>query len=113
MPMQKAVTCIGLQPDSRTYVFGPKLHFNENGNKIIDAEQEFIWIPEILEKLQCPINCLETLPELEDSNPLHFVISGLQKILGENLASGMSMLGKFFFHQRDGVKEVYIILTTC
>lgn len=81
----KAVTCIGRQEGSNIYVFGPNLHFYENGDEISNADQEYIWVPEILEKLQCPINNMVTLPVLEDSNALHFVLAGLQNILGKNV----------------------------
>ena len=85
----KAVTCI-----SKIFVFGPRLHFYENGVAIPDCDQEYIWIPEILAKLQSPINNITALPVLKDSNPLHFILLGFTKILGRNVASGINMLGE-------------------
>lgn len=83
-----------MQDDDKTYVFGPNLHFDEEGNQIDSSQQDFVWVPEILDRLQCPINSLEQLPEVEVGNPLHLIISGFKVILGNNLASGISMLGK-------------------
>ena len=77
----KAVTCIGLQKGSKIFVFGPRLHFYENGVAIPDCDQEYIWIPEILAKLQSPINNITALPVLKDSNPLHFILLDLPKYL--------------------------------
>lgn len=94
MATLKAVTRIGLQDDDQTYVFGPNLHFDEKGNKIGCSERNFMWVPEILDKLQCPMNSLEELPHIEGGNPLNFIVCGFKTILGKNLASGISMLGK-------------------
>ncbi len=91
----KAVTGIGRQEESNIFIFGPKLHFQANGEIVLEEEREYVWIPEILQKLQCPINNLVALPVLLDENPLHTVVSGMMNILGRNVISGVHMLGMY------------------
>lgn len=44
----QAVTCIGRQLGSTTFVFGPTLHISELGEVI---PKEYIWVPWILQHL--------------------------------------------------------------
>lgn len=86
---------IGRQEGSDTYVFGPNIQFWTSGDPIPVDEQKYIWIPEILSKIECPMNDLLALPTVEDPNPLHFVLCGMRKVLGRNILSGINMLGMY------------------
>ena len=75
------------------FVFGSELQFWVSGKPIPVDDQEYIWIPELLAKLECPINNIHTLPTLRDPNALHYIVSGMKDVLGENILSGILMLG--------------------
>ena len=49
----KAVVCTGRQPDSDVFILilGPSLQFTIHGNEIPVDRQEYVWVPEILDKL--------------------------------------------------------------
>lgn len=86
-----AVTCTGLQPGSNVFVFGPEVQLTDDGEAIPVTEQVFIWIDEILVKLQRPVN---PLPRLKNViNPLDRIISGMHHLSGDNMISGMFLLG--------------------
>ena len=47
----KPVVCLGRQPSLEPYVLGPELQFYAIGRCVPVEDQDFIWIPEVLEKL--------------------------------------------------------------
>ena len=88
----KAVVCTGRQPDSEVFVFGPSLQFIIDGNEIPVDRQEYVWVPEILDKLvPGGVHPMFDLPHIV--NPLNFVVGGLHQIAGENAISGVFLLG--------------------
>lgn len=95
MGKYKAVTCIGRQPDSDTYVLSCDVQFKMNGDVIPTEEQEFIWVEEILAKTSIiPAELL--LVDPEERITLNDLISTLCGVLGKgNLYSGIMILGKF------------------
>ena len=61
--IKKAVSIISKQPDSNTYVLGPKAIFDEYGSHLEDDESEFIWVSDLVNgvgvassELVCDIN---------------------------------------------------------
>lgn len=93
-PLQyNPVTCTGLQPGSDVYVFGLKLQIGADGSVIPTNQQKYIWIDAILHKLQRPVNPLSPIPS---NSPKHLknVVGGLQRIAGDNVMSGVYLLGK-------------------
>ena len=91
----KAVTCTGRQPGSSVFVFGPTLHINDLGDLIPRESQEYIWVPRILHQLHRVVNPLAVLPDPVSDNPLQYVIRGLQSIAGDNVISGVFLLGGY------------------
>lgn len=87
------VTCTGQQPNSDVFVFGPTLQFDTSGNLIPLAEQRYIWIPQILEKLHRVVNPLTVIPYNPQGNALKDVVLGIQQLTGENIFSGVTLLG--------------------
>ena len=88
------VVCTGLQPGSNAIVVGPELQFFTDGSAIPTENQQYIWIPEIMRKLQAdkisaPLN---TLPVVH--HPLKRLLKGMRKITNDNFMSAMYMLGK-------------------
>ncbi len=88
------VSCTGLQPDSKVFVFGPEFQIEEDGAVISQEKQQYIWIDAILQKLQRTVNSLPPIP-----NPtlqhLHTIVRGMHSISGDNVFSGLFLLGKF------------------
>ena len=90
----KAVVCAGRQPDSDVFIFGLSLQFTSNGNEIAIDKAEYVWVPEILDKLvPRGVHPIFDLPHIV--NPLNFVVSGLNRIAGENVISGGFLLGTY------------------
>ena len=89
-----AVTCTGRQPNSNVFVFGPNFQVTDNGDLIPAEDQSFIWIDEILHKLQRPLN---PLPPLSDHSFIHLtkIVSGMRTLSGDNALSGVYLLGAF------------------
>ena len=87
-----AVTCTGRQPCSDVFVFGPHLQLTDSGFTIPPDDQRFLWIDEILQKLQRPLN---PLPPISDFPPNHLstIVTGMRDISGENVLSGVYLLG--------------------
>ena len=90
--------CLGWQPSSNIFVLGETLQFCSNGEVIPIDEQEYIFIPLILEKLGmarsiCPIN---TLPAIED--PLYEVTRGIHQVAGDNRICALFCLGMYMLH---------------
>ena len=88
-----AVEQMGRQPGSNVFVIGPTLQFTSEGDVIPNEEQTYVWIPYILKKLKVltSVSPITVLPEVED--PLQRVLKGLRQICGDNLFSGMFVLG--------------------
>ena len=97
------VTCTGRQPSSNTFVFGPKFQLNDNGTIITEEDQSFIWIDEILHKLQRPVNPLPPLP-IDSVSHISTLVSGMCSIAGDNVLSGVYLLGMFCV-----VHTIYIV----
>lgn len=87
-----AVTCTGRQPCSDVFVFGRYLQLTDSGSVIPPDDQRFLWIDEILQKLQCPLN---PLPPIRDFPPNHLstILTGMLNIAGQNVLSGVYLLG--------------------
>ena len=90
----QAITCTGCQPGSSVFVFGPTLHINEKGDRLPREQQEYVWVPRILQYLHQVVNPLTALPNSGDDNPLQYVVQGLQSIAGDNVLSGVFLLGR-------------------
>ena len=92
----QAITCTGRQPGSSVFVFGPTLHINcnEKGDLLPREQQEYVWVPQILQHLHRVVNPLTALPNSSDDNPLRYVVQGLQNIAGDNVLSGVFLLGR-------------------
>ena len=74
------------------FVFGPFLQFTSNGNEILIDKAEYVWVPEIFDKLvPGGVHLIFDLPHIV--NPLNFVVSGLNRIAGENVISRVFLLG--------------------
>ena len=76
-----AVTCSGRQPNSNVFVFGPNFQVRDNGDLIPAEDQRFIWIDEILHKLQRPLN------PLSDHSFIHLtkIVTGMHTLSGDNV----------------------------
>ena len=88
------VTCTGLQPGSSTFVFGPKFQLKDDGSGIAEEDQCFIWIDEILQKLQQPVNPLAPLP-IDNGSHIATLVAGMCDVAGDNVLSGIYLLGMF------------------
>lgn len=94
-PIQySAVTCTGVQPGSNVFVFGPNFQMSDDGSVIPANEYDFVWVDDILSKLQRPINPLPLLHPIP-TNHLRTLISGMRDIAGENVLSGVFLLGTY------------------
>lgn len=89
-----AVICTGRQPNADVFVFGPSLQLDLNGEIIPEEDQQFVWIQEILDKLNRVVNPLPSIPQPGWANPLHSLIEGMQMVAGDNTISGVFLLGK-------------------
>lgn len=93
MKQYKAVSGTGCQPDSNVFVFGPNLQLSGEGEPIPLDEQEYIWIPQILDKLHRTVNPIP--PLISIPSPLKHILEGLHRIAGDNLPSGVYVLSRF------------------
>ena len=80
----KPVVCMGWQSGSNVFVLGETLQFCETGVLIPPDEQEYVYIPFILEKLGLsnsisPVNTLPDIPK-----PLYTVMDGIHQVAGDN-----------------------------
>ena len=57
-------------------------------------QQHYIWIPHIIEKLHRVVNPLSEIPSSLHYNALQDVIWGIQQLSGDNVYSGVFLLGK-------------------
>lgn len=87
----KSVSCMGRQPGSEVFVFGPNLQFSSEGHIIPPSEQEYVWIPDIMKRSNCVINPITSIPEIQ--LPLKHVTEGLLKLSGQNLPSALFVAG--------------------
>ena len=87
------VTCTGLQPGSDVYVFGPKFQIAADGSLVPMGQQQYMWIDTILRKLQRPVNPLSPIPS-HSLKHLNIVVRGLHTFAGDNVMSGVYLLGK-------------------
>ena len=56
--------------------------------------QMHVWVPRILHKLNRVVNPLRELPQPEWNNPIQRVVQGLQEIVGDNVLSGVFLVGE-------------------
>ena len=89
------VVCTGRQPKSDVFVVGPTLHFSSDGTEIAADDQQYIWVPEIFQKLHsdkisAPIDTIPTM-----SHPLNSLLKSMERISGDNLISTIYMLSEF------------------
>ena len=59
-------------PNADVFVFGPSLQLDPDGEIIPEEDQQFVWIQEILDKLNCVVNPLPNIPQPGWASPLHF-----------------------------------------
>ena len=109
-----AVTCTGRQPNADVFVFGPRLQLDLNGEIIPEEDQEFVWIQDILDKLNRVVNPLPYIPKPGWANPLYSLIEGMQTIAGDNTISGVFLLGKVFIYNLVQTKQriIFTVNTT-
>ena len=88
----RAVTCTGRQPNSDVFVFSPTLHLDKWDNIIPADEQQYLWIPQILDKLNQVTNPLASTPSIHAA-AMHDVVRGIKHLSGENVYSGILLLG--------------------
>ena len=94
----KPVVCLGWQPGSNIFVIGEDLQFTDTGDIIPKEQQQFIYIPQIMEKLGMTRNVLKALPTTE--NPLKDLIGGFYEVAGDgNKACALFCLGKLIIMQ--------------
>lgn len=98
-----SVTCTGRQPnmqsevDEDVFVFGPDLQIDCNGMMIPESDRKYIWVPEILKQLRQNVNPIQILPPLPTQNALNYVITGINRIAGDNTCSGIFLLGRCIY----------------
>ena len=78
------VICTGRQPNSDVYVIGPELQFNSDGTRIAPERQQYIWIPQVLQKLHVDkvIAPHSTIPEVY--HPLRSLLKAMKELSGDN-----------------------------
>ena len=86
------VICTGRQPNSDVYVIGPELQFNSDGTRIAPEKQQYIWIPQVLQKLHVDkvIAPHSTIPEVY--HPLRSLLKAM------NFLGSIYMLGECILH---------------
>jgi len=94
----RAVTCTGRQLNSDVFVFSPTVHLDKWGNEIPVSEQQYLWIPQILDKLNQVTNPLSYIPSAHD-NALQDVVRGIKHLSGDNVYSGILLLGLWTYSE--------------
>lgn len=94
------------------FVFGPRLQLDLNGEIIPEEDQEFVWIQDILDKLNRVVNPLPYIPKPGWANPLYSLIEGMQMIACDNTISGVFLLGKVFIYNLVQTKQRVIFTVT-
>ena len=76
-----------------------------DGSVVPTSQHQYIWIDTILQKLQRPVNLLSPIPSYFLKH-LNIVVGGLHTLAGDNVVSGVYLLGKlgllhafFLFHE--------------
>ena len=92
------VICTGRQPNSDVYVIGPELQFNSDGTRIAPERQQYIWIPQVLQKLHVDkvIAPHSTIPEVY--HPLRSLLKAMKELSGDNFLGSIYMLGECILH---------------
>ena len=89
----KPVVCMGWQPGSNVFVLGERLHFSDDGELIPPEEQEYKFIPFLLEKLGMSIS-ISPITKIPDvPNPLYAVMDGINHVAGDNRICALFCLG--------------------
>ena len=96
----KPVECLGRQPGSDIFVLGETLQFRSNGESIPRDEQEYVYVPYILEKLGLSksISPISNLPDVPD--PLYTVMEGIHHVAGDNQTCALFCLGMYVFNSK-------------
>ena len=98
MGKYKAVTCLGRQPDSTTYILNRDIQLTMKGDVIPPEQREFVWVEEILAKTSI-IPTDVPLVDPEECITFYDLISTLCGVLGKgNLYSGIMVLGKLYMY---------------
>lgn len=84
--------------DGEVFVFGPDLQLDENGMVIPECDRKYIWVPEILKQLRHNVNAIQILPSLPTQNALNYIVTGINRIAGDNTCSGIFLLGRYIFN---------------
>ena len=91
--VMKAVTTLGRQLDSETFVFGPTVQISSNGGLIPLESQEYEWVQQVVDLASVipdsPL--LELVPHCDQ--PLETLLQGLQTLTQENFGSAVFVLG--------------------
>ena len=92
------VICTGRQPNSDVYVIGPELQFNSDGTRIAPERQQYIWIPQVLQKLHVDkvIAPHSTIPEVY--HPFRSLLKAMKELSGDNFLGSIYMLGECILH---------------
>ena len=73
------------------------MQLDMSGNFIPPCDQRYIWISHIIDKLHRIVNPIQVIPSGLHDNPLQDVISGIQQLTGDNLYSGIILLGMLHY----------------
>ena len=87
---------LGRQPKSTVLVFGPEVHVTTEGDVISLDEQDYVWVPPIVDKLSvlptASYPLLRAVPERR--RPLKMLLKGLQMLSQSNFIPAVFILGK-------------------
>ena len=73
-------------------MFSPETHFDEDGSIIHQQDHKYLWIPQILDKLNQVTNPLPVFSHKPDA--LQAVVRGIGHLCGDNIYSGVQLLGE-------------------
>ena len=69
-----------------------------DGSLVPMGQQQYMWIDTILRKLQQPVNPLSSIPS-HSLKHLNIVVGGLHTFAGDNVMSGVYLLGKLKWNE--------------
>ena len=76
------------------FVFGPHFQLYADGSVLPLDQQEFLWVEPILSKLDRVVNSIERpIPFVPH---LSILVEGVHSLCGDNVYSGLYLLGEFF-----------------
>ena len=91
--VKKAVTTLGRQLNSDTFVIGPRVQIASNGDLILPECQQHEWVEQVvhLASVIPDSPLLEIIPECDE--PLDELLNGLHILTQENFGSAVFVLG--------------------